>query len=307
MKKWTCCLLSAVLLICFSFYPQGGKTVTLSSSALDVSRNESTSFFEKALEKCIFFFMGIKNEEKDNTRVVIDLTGETESFTVEVERIKAEISTEKSEAVPKSAKHASKVLIYHTHTDEAYLKGDKDYVETSAGRTKNPEYSVISVGETLKTSLEKDGFTVVHDSTDNVRNGFNKAYQTSYETIKGYIGDADVFIDLHRDAYSGRKPNFVTQGSTEYAHVCFVVARGQNYTEKPRWQENYKLAQKINDRMNELCPGIAKGIIFKDKTRFNQHVSGSCLLIEMGNEQNTLEQVKASAEIVAAAMNDIIE
>ena len=59
--------------------------------------------------------------------------------------------------------------------------------------------------------------------------------------------------------------------------------------------------------MNELCPGIAKGIIFKDKTRFNQHVSGSCLLIEMGNEQNTLEQVKASAEIVAAAMNDIIE
>lgn len=305
MKKWTCCLLSAVLLICFSVYPQAGKTESLSSEPSDVSKGEGTSILEKALEKCIFFFMGIKSKENANTRIVIDLTEENESFSVEVERIKAEISTEKTEV--KSSRHKSKVLIYHTHTDEAYLKGDKDYIETSAGRTKNPEYSVVSVGETLKESLEKDGFSVVHDSTDNVRNGFNKAYQTSYETIKNYIGDAEVFIDLHRDAYSGRTPNYVTQGSNEYAFVCFVVARGQNYTEKPRWQENYKLAQKINDRMNEICPGIAKGIIFKDKTRFNQHVSGSCLLIEMGNEQNTLEQVKASAEIVAAAMNNIIE
>ena len=280
MKNWTCCVLSFVLLFTSSF------------SGNDVVKNVTAYFFE--------MFFGIR--EAREREIVIDLSVQElpEDMQIEIENIKAEILTEgKTEKTEKPD-----VLIYHTHTDEAYLKGAQDYVETSTGRTKNDKYSVVAVGDRLKNCLEGFGFNVIHDKTDNVSKGFNRAYQTSYETIEKYIGKTEVFIDLHRDAYYGQNPNTVIHNNREYARICFVVAKGENYTYKPNWQENYKLAQKLTDKLNEICPGISRDIIFKD-TRFNQHVSNACLLIEMGNEQNTLEQVKASAEIVAEAFNRI--
>ena len=90
----------------------------------------------------------------------------------------------------------------------------------------------------------------------------------------------------------------------ERVNLQLVVANGENYKVKPNWQENYKLAKILTDKLNELCPGICKGIIFKDK-RFNQHVSDSCLLIEMGNEKNTLMQVEASASLVSLAFSQV--
>ncbi len=280
MKNWTCLLLSFVLLFTSAF------------SEHDALK-KTTSFFLK-------IFMGIEAQSAEK-EIVIDFSQDilTDDMQIEIENIKAEICLE--EKLPLKEKRP-RILIYHTHTDEAYLKGDQDYVETSTGRTKNQDYSVVAVGNTLKKSLENYDFTVIHDKTDNVSKGFNQAYQTSYETIEPYIGSVDVFIDLHRDAYMGQKTNTVEKDNVKYAHICFVVAKGENYTYKPKWQENYKLAQKLTDKLNEICPGICKDIIFKN-TRFNQHVSDSCILIEMGNEENTLDEVKASAEVVAQAFN----
>ena len=279
MKKWTCCILSVVLM-------------ATSSVTNKVDLKTVTSFF-------LSFFMGIEAVETEK-EIYIDLGEEdiTSQMKIEIENIKKQISLEQIEKQEKKPT----VLIYHTHTDEAYLKGDNDYVETSVGRTKNQEYSVVAVGAKLKEELEKFGFTVIHDKTDNVSPGFNKAYQTSYETISPYIGKVDIYIDLHRDAYYGQKNNYVEYNKKPAAKICFVVANGENYTYKPNWQENYKLAQKFTDTLNEICPEICKDVIFKN-SRFNQHVSESCLLIEFGNEQNTLNEVKESAIIVAEAFN----
>lgn len=275
MKNWTCCIISFVLLFTSSF----------------PNIREVTSYF-------LTFFMGIEDSTAEK-ELYIDLNENniSDEMQIEIENIKKQIILEKN-----NKEERPTVVIYHTHTDEAFFKGDEDYIETSVGRTKNQDYSVVAVGDKLKTELEKYGFVVIHDKTDNVSPGFNKAYQTSYETIKQYIGKAEVFIDLHRDAYSGREPNSVTMNDKEAAKLCFVVAKGQNYTYKPNWQENYKLAQKLTDNINEICPGICKDVIFKD-TRFNQHVSNMCLLIEFGNEKNTLNEVKESAVIVAEAFN----
>lgn len=296
MKKWTCCLLSAVLLTVFSVNP--------------ASNENSEDFVGFVLKKAVSFFMGIDGEKLNNDTegvfVTVDLTKD-EDFSLEIEKIKGETVIESNEnELSETSDNKNRVLIYHTHTDEAYFKGDLEYTETSVGRTGDNNYNVVNVGEKLKAELEMRGFTVTHDSANNLKNGFNKAYQTSYETIKPYIGETDIYIDLHRDAYMGKEPNFLTADGNEYAYVCFVVAKGENYTDKPHWQENYKLAQKLTDKMNELCPGIAKDIVFKN-TRFNQHVSDSCLLIEMGNERNSLAQVRASAEIVAEAMKETVK
>ncbi len=281
MKNWTCCILSVVLIF--------------TSSVWQISWvKEAWSFF-------LSFFMGMEDCAVQK-EIIIDLSQNnvSDEMKIEIENIKKQISLEKTEKQPQKPT----VLIYHTHTDEAYFKGENDYVETSVGRTKNQQYSVVAVGDKLKTELENYGFTVIHDKTDNVSAGFNKAYQTSYETIKSYIGKVDVFIDLHRDAYYGQNPNYISNENNNAARLCFVVANGENYTYKPNWQENYKLAQKLTDSLNEICPKICKDVIFKN-TRFNQHVADKCLLIEVGNEQNDINEAKESAKIIAEAFNTL--
>ncbi len=277
MKNWTCYILSFALVVAASL--PNAKAYT---------------------NNVLSYFLGIE-PENSSQQVFVDFKREevSDEMKIEIENIKKQIQIEKNETY---TKERPTVLIYHTHTDEAFYKGDEDYVETSAGRTKNQDYSVVAVGAKLKEELEKYGFTVIHDKTDNVSAGFNKAYQTSYETIQPYIGKVDVFIDLHRDAYYGQNPNGVIVGDKKAAKVCFVVANGENYTYKPNWQENYKLAQKLTDTLNEICPKICDEVIFKN-SRFNQHVSTSCLLIEFGNEKNTLEEVKESAVVMAQAIN----
>ena len=309
MKKWTCCIISAVLILSVLFAQRGQPAVTLSHEASDTAVSEN--FSQKLVDGIMALFMGLSREEEVSREIVIDLShGEiSDEMLVEIQRIKEEVTQQENQTPPPQVTQAPEVkkpsvLLYHTHTDEAFWKGDQDYVETSAGRTLNPDYSVVRVGKTFKSALEQYGFSVIHDQTDNVSASFKDAYQTSYNTIKKYIGSVDIYIDMHRDAYMGRDPNFLKSGDTEYAYVCFVVANGENYTQKPNWQENYKLPLQLTNTLNELCPGIAKDIIFKN-ARFNQHISNSCLLIEMGNEKNTLEQVNASAEMVARAFNEV--
>lgn len=281
MKKWTCSILSLVLIITSTFFPK-------------INGND-------IITDILSFFLGI-NSQSVNKEIYIDLEPQvlSDSMLVEINKINAMIVKEEI-----NLEKVNSILIYHTHTDEAFLKGKNDYVETSTGRTKNQDYSIVKVGDTFKNSLINSGFSVIHDKTDNVKNDFYSAYETSYNTIKQYIGKTDIYVDMHRDAYSGKEPNILVDNETEYAYIAFVVANGENYKVKPNWQENYKLAKLISDKLNELCPGISKGIIFKEK-RFNQHVSNSCILVEMGNEKNTLTQVEASAQILAKAFSLVL-
>ena len=286
MKNWTCLFLSGVMML--------------------ISLIPKISFGEMFLTKTMELFFGISNETTAR-EIIIDLSQEdvSEKMKIEIERIKKEVDEEakQPQESPAAVKKPS-VLIYHTHTDEAFFKGDRDYKETSTGRTLDENYSVVRVGSELKSDLENYGFTVIHDKTDNVSASFKKAYEASYKTISKYIGKVDVYVDLHRDAYYGQKNNTVKFGDKDCAHICFVVAKGENYTYKPNWQDNYKLALKLTEKLNEICPGIAKDIIFKNY-RFNQHVSKSCLLMEFGNEHNTIDEVNNTASVVAMAMNEI--
>ncbi len=198
------------------------------------------------------------------------------------------------------------VLIYHTHNDEAYYKGNKNYVESDTGRTFDEKYNVLAVGEALKKELEKYNFNVIHDKNDNVSDGFNYAYDTSLNNIKKYINTVDIFIDLHRDAYASTSgKNYVSNAAgKEFAFIKFVVANGKQYKEKPYYNENNFLAENLSTELNKLLPGISKGII-KKEARLNQHISKSCLLIEIGNEKNDIEQVVNSTEILASAIYKI--
>ena len=50
---------------------------------------------------------------------------------------------------PAAQQHHGAILIYHTHTWEAYRQTDERYQETEKWRTKDERYNVVAVGEAL--------------------------------------------------------------------------------------------------------------------------------------------------------------
>jgi stage II sporulation protein P len=120
----------------------------------------------------------------------------------------------------------------------------------------------------------------------------------------------DLYLDLHRDALAASSTikRTVNIGGEEVARFMILVGQGTTggYAEKPNWQANLQLAQRITDVLNGYCPQLARDV--KSKTgRFNQHVSEGCLLIECGLNFNTLDEVLAAIPYLADAIAQTIQ
>ena len=78
------------------------------------------------------------------------------------------------------------------------------------------------------------------------------------------------------------------------------------FDERPDWPKNLALAQAITDAINREAPGVAKEVKVKSG-RFNQHVSTGALLIEVGNNRNTLGEALAACPLIAAGIAAVHE
>jgi stage II sporulation protein P len=75
----------------------------------------------------------------------------------------------------------------------------------------------------------------------------------------------------------------------------------QGYDEKPQWQDNLLIAQRLTDGLNSQVSGLGKDVRIKSG-RFNQHIAVGCLVVEVGNNQNTLEEALAAMPYLADAV-----
>ena len=124
-----------------------------------------------------------------------------------------------------------RVLIYHTHTHEAYEQTEADpYEALEAWRTADEEHSVVRVGEELAKLLRAAGCEVVHDTTDHELDDLATAYTRSEQTLLSYEESFDLYIDLHRDAYvEGMGENALRADGVDYAKLMMLVGRGDNF------------------------------------------------------------------------------
>ena len=207
------------------------------------------------------------------------------------------------------------VLLYHTHTWEAYeMTEDAQYTPTETWRTSDERYNMVRIGEELKKELELLGFEVVHDTTAFEPPTLSSAYTRSLAMLEGRLaaGESyDYILDIHRDAYSGayNGANSVSMGEENLAYVMMLVGKGTGATnsgfdERPDWLKNLELAQRITDAMNAQAEGVARDVKIKTG-RFNQHVSTGALLIEVGNNRNTLEEALAVCPVIASALAEV--
>jgi len=208
-----------------------------------------------------------------------------------------------------------RVLIYHTHTWEAYeMTENAQYMETEKWRTRDERHNMVRVGERLAECLRQLGFDVTHDKTAFEPPNLSASYSRSLQMLEERLGRGEVYdyiFDVHRDAYSGlyNGANAVTAGSDRAAYIMMLVGKGTGETgsgfdERPDWPQNLELAQRITDAMNLRMEGISRDVKIKTG-RFNQHVSTGALLIEVGNNRNTLDEALASCPVIAQALAQV--
>lgn len=213
-----------------------------------------------------------------------------------------ELSAPESTAAP-AAEDVPRVLIYHTHTHEAYEQTEADpYEALEAWRTDDEEHSVVRVGGELAQQLRALGCEVVHDTTDHELDDLSTAYTRSEETLLSYEEPFDLYIDLHRDAYvEGMGENALRVDGVGYAKLMMLVGRGDNFQVKPHFDENYAFARALTDALNADTPGICRDVMVKTN-RYNQHVGDRCVLVEVGNNRNTLVEALNAMEPLAEAI-----
>lgn len=205
---------------------------------------------------------------------------------------------------------APTVLILHTHGTESYTKTE-DYEESSAYRTLDTGYNVVSVGEELKRVLEAGGVRVIHDTTMHDYPSYSGSYSHARKQIRTYLDENPsiaLVLDIHRDSVensAGKQVVFTTQFQGQaVARMMMVVGTDANGLTHPKWPQNMALAVKMHALLEKNCPGICRPISFRSQ-RFNQDLSTGAMLIEVGSAGNTREQALGAVRILGETILEL--
>ena len=197
------------------------------------------------------------------------------------------------------------ILIYHTHAQEAFadsVPGDEST-------------SIVGVGEYLASILrERYGYNVMHHTESFDKESRDYAYGNSLPVIEQLLAEhpsIEVVIDLHRDAMPEDRRLVMDLQGRPTAQIMFFnglgrTAKGQiEYLENPYLSDNLAFSFQMQAACNEYYPGLARRIYLK-AYRYNMHLCPKTLLIEMGAQNNTVEEMKNACEPLAHVLSLVL-
>ena len=203
------------------------------------------------------------------------------------------------------------ILIFHTHSCESYTPSEKyQYSQTGNYRTTDKNYSVIRVGNELENYLKQYNINVIHDTSLHDYPSYTGSYTRSLQTVENILktNQSDIIIDLHRDAV-GSRPDYaptVKIGEDYAAQIMFVIGTNEGGLWHPNWQQNLKFAVKVQQKAEEMYPGLFKPIMLT-KSRYNQHTGKYANIMEIGSTGNTLDQCLNSMKYLSAVLNEVLK
>ena len=203
------------------------------------------------------------------------------------------------------------ILIFHTHSCESYTPSEKyQYTQTGNYRTTDKNYSVIRVGTELENYLKQYNINVIHDTSYHDYPSYTGSYTRSLQTVENILktNQSDIIIDLHRDAV-GSRPDYaptVKIGDDYAAQIMFVIGTNEGGLWHPNWQQNLKFAVKVQQKAEEMYPGLFKPIMLT-KSRYNQHTGKYANIMEIGSTGNTLDQCLTSMKYLSAVLNEVLK
>ena len=206
--------------------------------------------------------------------------------------------------------NTNNIIIYQTHSCESYTASEKyQYKQTGNFRTTDKNFSVIRVGRELTNQLKSYGYNVIHDENYHDYPSYTGSYTSSLNTVTKLLEenkDTDIVIDVHRDAVGDNTYAPTVKIGDEYAaQIMFVVGGNGSSIPHPEWQQNLKFAIKVQQKANELYPGLFRPIILRE-SGYNQQVSKAASLIEVGATGNTLDQCLVSMKYLAKVSDEVL-
>lgn len=238
----------------------------------------------------------------------------TESFNVQYGKVKIKNQTSynltEEMLKPDVTIENRNVLIFHTHSCESYTSSEAyPYTPTGNFRTTDLNYTVTRVGTELENQLKQYNFNVVHDTSYHDYPAYNGSYTRSLATVENLLKTtpSDIIIDLHRDAIGSRSdyaPSVKIGDTDVAAQIMFVIGTNAGGLWHPNWNQNLKFAIKVQEKAEELYPGLFKPIMLTE-SRYNQHTGKYANIIEVGATGNTLEQCLTSMKYLAKILSEI--
>ena len=166
----------------------------------------------------------------------------------------------------------------------------------------------------FREQLEKQylyNYNVIHNTSYHDYPSYNGSYTRSLATVESILKDnpSDIVIDVHRDAIGSRSDYapIVKIGDTDIAaQIMFVIGTNEGGLWHPNWNQNLKFAVKVQQKAEEMYPGLFKPIMLT-KSRYNQHTGKFASIIEVGATGNTLEQCLTSMKYLAKVFDEVLK
>ncbi|MDR3314770.1 MAG: stage II sporulation protein P [Oscillospiraceae bacterium] len=201
------------------------------------------------------------------------------------------------------------VLIYHTHTTEAYEILDRPwYPQGWQERSENGNKNVVRVGDAIAQMLERSGYQVIHDTTIYDRQ-YGGAYDRSRVTMQKYLAeypDLMITLDVHRDAIhpddgSHIKPVATINGKKAAQVMIISGTEEGSITGYPNWAQNLTFALQLQKQVEDSYPGLMRPLFFCPR-KYNMNETPYSLLLEFGADANTLDEAVYSGRLIGAAL-----
>lgn len=204
-------------------------------------------------------------------------------------------------------KKSDKILMYNTHTSESYSNSDKykfDY--TGIKRSTDAKFNMLAITKEFDKNLKSKGFETVQNTTPHDYGTYTSAYAKSRITVKDAIsnlGRVGISIDVHRDAAADLefRPVVDIKG-VQVAQCMFVMGIGNDISTNPYWQDNLKLALKLQQIADDVYPGLFRPMYIRNSI-YNQDLNKYSILIEIGATGNTIEEAMLATRCLTNLLN----
>lgn len=197
------------------------------------------------------------------------------------------------------------ILIYHTHSRETFadsVPGD-------------PATSIVGVGEYLTELLTNTyGYEVLHHTAeyDTVR---NEAYSKALPEIEKLLKEnpsIQVVIDLHRDEMAEETRLVMDLDGRPTARFMFFNGLSRTkktgniaYLYNENLQDNLAFSFQMQLKAAEYYPGLTRKIYLKGY-RYNMHLRDKYLLVELGAQNNTVEEAMNACNPLAHILDMVL-
>lgn len=203
----------------------------------------------------------------------------------------------------------SKILIYHTHSQETFVDSDND-----------PSTSIVGIGRYLTEILNNKYKipTMHHEGVYDLINGKldrSEAYEFAKPEVEQILAEnpsIEVVIDLHRDGVADTTHLVTEINGKPTAQIMFFNGLSRTRVNgdlvgmaNPYLQDNLAFSLQMKIAAETKYPGFARRNYLRGY-KYNMDLIPRMLLIEAGAQTNTVEEMRNAMEVLADLLNSVL-